>query len=97
MADDWIIKRIIKDLEELGRRDVILKTDGEPAIVALQAKVIEGRIGRTIPRNPPTYSPESNGACEKAVQDVNAKVRVLKLALERRLKYSIPTTAPIME
>lgn len=96
-SDEWIVKKIIKDLEDLGRRDIILKTDGEPAIVALQSKVIEGRVGRTIPRNPPAYNPESNGPCEKAVQDVNAKVRVLKLALEGRLKYKIPTEAPIIE
>ncbi len=74
-TDEWIVKRIVKDLEDLGRRDIILKTDGEPAMIALQSKIIECRAGRTIPRNPPVYNPESNGPCEKMVQDVNSKTR----------------------
>ncbi len=97
IAYEWVAKRIIKDLEDIGRRDVILKTDGEPAIVALQSKIIEGRVGRTIPRNPPVYNPEANGPCEKAVQDVTGHTRTLKLALEARLKYTIPMDAPVME
>ena len=42
-ADEWVVRKIVKDLEDIGRRDVILKTDGEPAIVALQSKIIESR------------------------------------------------------
>ena len=96
-ADEWVIKKIIRDLDDMGRRDVILKTDGEPAIVALQAKIAEGRAGRTIPRHPPAYNPQANGPCEKMVQDVTAQTRTLKLALEARIKYKIPMDAPVME
>ena len=31
----FMAKRVLKDLEELGRRDAILKTDGEPAMIAI--------------------------------------------------------------
>ena len=74
-SDPWIANRIVQDIEELGRRDVILKTDGEPAIVALQRTVAAQRQGITKPENPPAYNPSSNGACEKAVQDVSNLVR----------------------
>ncbi len=67
--DEYIAKKIVKDLEDMGRRDVILKTDGEPAMVKLQSKIIAMRAGRTVPRYPPAYNPQSNGPCEKAVQD----------------------------
>ena len=63
-GDQWIIKRLVKDIEELGRRDIILKTDGEPAIVALQHAIATQRDGITKPENPPAYNPSSNGACE---------------------------------
>ena len=34
-ADDWIAKRLVKDIEELRRGNIILKTDGDPAMIAL--------------------------------------------------------------
>ena len=97
LIDDWICKRIVRDLEEFGKSDVILKTDGEPAIKAVQNRVQALRQGRTVPRNPPAYSPQSNGPCEKAVQDVTAQLRTLKIGLEYRLKFKIHDNAPIMQ
>ena len=96
-GDEWLMKRICKDLEELGRRDTILKSDGEPAIVAVQSKIQSMRSGRTFPKNPPAYNPESNGPIEKAVRDVTAHSRALKLGLESRLKKQLPDGAKIIE
>ena len=70
--DEWLSNRLVRDLEELGRRDIICKTDGEPAIVAVQNRIQGLRPGRAVPRNPAAYNPESNGPCEKAVQDVTS-------------------------
>ena len=76
------MRRLVKDLEDLGRRDVILTSDGEPAIVAVQSGIQSMRNRRAILRNPPAYDPNANGPCEKAVQDTADHMRVLKLALE---------------
>ncbi len=97
LADEWVIKRIVKDMEELGLGHAIVKTDGEPAIVAVQNRVQALRTGRTVPRNPPAYNPQSNGPCEKAVQDVSAQLRVLILALEARLNAAIDDDLPIVQ
>ena len=97
IGDEWAMRRILKDLAELGRRDVVLKTDGEPAIVNVQTKVQATRQGRTLLRNPPVYDPKANGPCEKAVQDVTGHTRALKIALEARLKISIGEGTPVME
>ena len=96
-GDDWVVKKLVRDIEEFGRTDIRLKTDGEPAIVALQAKVQETRKPRTIPVNPPAYNPQSNGSCEKAVEDVTAQTRVLKLGLEARLGVELTDKDAIME
>ena len=96
-SDEWVIKRIAKDINEWGRQDIILKTDGEPAMIAVQDAIAQVRKGQTIPMNPPAYNPEANGACEKAVQDVNAHVRALKLGLEARLNATIDDNSAIME
>ena len=97
IQDAWIVKRLVRDFEELGRRDIILKTDGEPAMLALQRAIAQERPGITKPENPPSYNPASNGACEKAVQDVSGHVRALKFALEANIETPIAEDHPIME
>ena len=96
-TDDWVVKRLVKDVEEFGRKDIRLKTDGEPAIVALQSKVAATRDARTIPMNPPAYNPQANGSCEKGVQDTAAETRALKLGLENRLGIELKDEDKIME
>ena len=72
-------------------------TDGEPSLVAVQSKVISGREGTTLPKNPPAYNPESNGAIEKGVQDCNSQLRCIQLALEARLGHSLDVSLPVFE
>ena len=97
-GDEWIIRRLVKDVEELGRGDIIIKTDGEPSMLAVQKAVAVMRKDLvTRPENPPAYNPESNGSAEKAVQDVSGQVRSLKLALEARLGVSIGDASAVMD
>ena len=95
LGDEWCIKRIVRDMEELGLGHAIVKTDGEPAIVAVQNRLQALRAGRTTPRNPVAYNPQSNGPCEEAVQDVSAQLRVIIFALESRSKVNIDPKLPI--
>ena len=96
-SDDWIVRRVCRNIESLGRSNIMVKTDGEPALVQIQAGLIPARTAQTLPNNPPAYNPESNGVVEKGVQDVIAHVRLLKLALESRLEIEIDAHHPIME
>ena len=34
-GDKWVVNKIIEDIADWGYTDIILKTDGEPAILAL--------------------------------------------------------------
>ena len=47
-------------------------------------------------QNSPVASSQSNGLADKAIQEVEGHVRTLKIALEGRLKVSIPSETPIM-
>ena len=38
-TDEWIVRRLVKDIEELGRGDIIVKTDGEPAMIAFKRAI----------------------------------------------------------
>ncbi len=97
IGDGWIVKRLVKDIEDIGRSSIILKTDGEPAIVAVQSAIQSARQARTVPRNPPAYNPQANGPCEKAVQDVTGHHRTIKLGLEMRLGVKVDERLPIMQ
>ena len=77
----------MRDLDEWGRRDVRLQTDGEPALLALQQAIAEARKGDTVLRNSP-YNPQSNGEAEKAVQDVTDLMRRMLLGLEAKLSWA---------
>ena len=96
-TDTWVVKQLVGEIEHWGRRDICLKSDGEPAMLALQRAVADMRTGRTVVRNPPVYNPQSNGAAEKAVQDVTGHMRVLVLALEARLRTKLDLTLPIIK
>ena len=95
-SDAWMIKQFVKDLEDWGRKDVCIKSDGEPAIIAVQSALAEARTGRTVPLNPPAYNPKANGVAEKAVQDVTDIVRRQILGLESRLKKKVEARLPIV-
>ena len=95
-GDIWVVKQIVRDLENWGLKDICLKTDGGPAMLALQEAIAKARSSRTIPRNPLAYNPQSNGTAEKAVQDVAGQLRRLTLALEARLHQRISAKLPVM-
>ena len=65
--------------------DVILKCDGEPALVQLVKEVKRLRTQPTFIQHPPAYDPQSNGAAEHAVQEYMGQYRRVKIALERRI------------
>ena len=96
-GDRWILDKLNRNICTLGRHNIVLKTDGEPSIVAMQAKIAEKREGFTIPKNPPAYNPESNGPIEKGVQDLNGQTRCVKAALESRIKKKVKASSAVME
>ncbi len=96
-GDAWVCRQLVRDLEEWGRGDFCLETDGDAAMLALQNALQTMRLSRTLPRNPPAYNPQTDGGAEKAVQDVTGHIRTLKLALEARLKVTIPVEHPMMK
>ena len=91
------LTKFLRSLQTTGRTRINLKTDGELAIVQLQKRIISQREQETIAVNPPAYDPQSNGLAGKAVQDVKAQLRVLKLGLEARIEHRIPMESPIWE
>ena len=63
-----------------------LKSDGEPAIVALQEAVKNSRQSDTILENSPKVDSESNGAADNAVREAEGMIRTWKMSVEEKLK-----------
>ncbi len=83
--NEEIARKVAEDIDSLGYGRVILRTDNDSSIKKLQAMVIKVRIEETVPQNTPTYSSQSGGMAEHAVQAITGQTRVMKIALEQRL------------
>ena len=68
-ADTWVVKKVLEDLDYLGHVGVILKCDGEPALVQLVREVKRLRTQPTFIQHSPAYDPQSNGVAEHVVQE----------------------------
>ena len=95
VGDEWLLRQLVREIEDFGRSDIIFKTVGEPAIVAVQSRIQSMRKASTLPRNPPAYNPRRNGPCDKAVQDVTAHMRALIIGLESMINKQICEDAAI--
>ena len=77
---EFVSKRVVAFMKELGceMSVVTLKTDSEPALVAV-ADVAKVRASRGAQRTSPAYSSKSNG-----VQTIQGVVRTLRSAIEEK-------------
>ena len=63
--DEWVVDKLVEDMAILGHTKMIIKTDGEPALVSVMKAIQEKRTHPTLPKHPPAYDPQSNGAIPK--------------------------------
>ena len=68
----------------LGYRRIILKSDQEPAILALKNEIRKNIKEEVVFEESPVGESQSNGMIERAVRDVKAQIRTMKEALDAR-------------
>ena len=70
--------QMCKDIEYLGHKDIVLKTDSEPAMRTLQEEIKNRRRDKTILENSPVGESQSNGVAERAVKTITTQVRIMR-------------------
>ena len=69
-AEDAVVRKVIADLDSLGYKRVLIKTDGEPAILDLWSTVKTKWGGEVVKIEAAVGDHDSNGEAEQAVQKV---------------------------
>lgn len=99
-ADDWIVEQICEDLDTIGLRNdrIVIKSDQEAAIVDIAKAVARSRASDfgTALENSAVGQSDSNGTIERAIQDAEGQIRVLRAALEERINVQIKLSDAIV-
>ena len=94
--NEHAVKRITQDVSNLGYAKLIMKTDGEPSIVALKEAIRQNSSSQIIPEVSPVGESQSNGSSERGVQMIEDMVRTLKAAIEDRIGRPVPCNSALM-
>ena len=83
---------LVADLDWLGLRRLVFKSDQEPAILALKQAVRESMPTlEFVMEESLVGEHQSNGSIEVKVREIQKQVRVMKSALEERMKCEVPS------
>ena len=93
---DDTVDQVVESLRRLGHKKLVLKSDEELALIALFNGVINKREEETLKEHSPKGDTCANSVAERAVQEVEGQVGVMRLALQRRQARDIPTFHPIL-
>ena len=86
---EYLVKAVADFMNGCGCRRAILKSDGEPSIVALQEPMKNARQSDTIFENSPKGDSQSNGAAEKAVREAEGMIRTWNVFVQDKLNTVI--------
>ena len=98
---DWLIKDMHEELKSWGHpggesNELILKSDGEPAIVAVREKLSRLHGGKITPEQPPKGESSSNGKVEEAGKTTRSLAKVFKDMIEYKTGKEIESDCVIM-
>ena len=93
----FILRCVADDVAWLGYSRVLLKSENDPAIVAvlketLKAVHVDGIVDQALEDRPPPYDSQSNRLVESAVKSVRGMTCTLHVALESSLGCKTPAT-----
>jgi hypothetical protein len=94
---DETVDRAVAGVRELGYRGrVLIRCDGEPALVALRNAITAALPDGATPIATPVGESASNGGIEGAIKILKGLLRVHLAALERRIGAKFPSDHPVV-
>ena len=99
---EWLIKDVHDELKSWGYpgggdNALILKSDGEPAIVAVREAIARFHGGQISPEQSATGESQSKGKAEVSGKVIRGMVKVFKDQLEYKTKMAIASSDTIMQ
>ena len=93
-SEEYAVKQVAKDIEELGFRQVSVKCNQEPRTMALLGRLM--RLDQVLHDHPAVGDTQSDGSIENGVKTVMGQLRTMRAALERKLACKIPLDHLVM-
>ena len=90
------MSNLIDDIDDLEYTELLLKTDGEPALVQVVNEVKRQRQHKTNLKHPPAYDQVSNGAFENAIDQFTCQFKAINKGLERRIGKIVERNWPVL-
>ena len=92
--DPWTIERVTKFIDLLSYREISLKSDTEPAIVAFRNRLAEMCKAEITTEDSVKGDKESNGLIQKAVMHI--KIRTIKCHIECSTQEPLSDESPFL-
>ena len=94
--DSYAVQSVKRMIERLGYKKIIMKSDNEPAILALKEAVRRETDVEIVTEEVPVADHQANGMVENAIKNVQGQYRVIKDALESRQGRRIAGEHPVV-
>ena len=96
VEEPWTIERVAKFVDFLGYREITLKSDTEPAIIAFRNRVAEACKAEVTTEDAVKGDKGSNGLIENAVMLIRGIIRTIKCHIESRTQEPLSDDSPVM-
>jgi len=94
--DEYVVQRVLQALAFMGHREIIFKTDQEPAICALIEEVRDSWSGKLMHEKSPVADHRANGWIEAGVRTVEAQIRAIKMSFEDKYGIIMDHISPLV-
>ena len=96
VEEPWTAERVAKFIDLLGYREITLKSDTEPPIIAFRYRVAEACKAEVTTEDAVKGDNESNGLIENAVVLIRGIIRTIKCHIESRTQEPLSDNSPVM-
>jgi len=96
IAEEWVPRRVAQFINSFNYDKMIIRTDNEPAILALRRSIMTMCTGRVLQEDAIKGESQSNGLAEVGVRIVEGIARTLKIDVEEKMQMKIDDSSVVL-